>query len=193
MDLVRKNEAGKPKDFDACAGFLVSRSDYLILTLLKKDENRWIEIVNKLVMLLDEKGTEYLKSDEAVKKRDRKKADDKKQWRKQKPGKSYKNANELLKDKLTAFIHVLLCEWKYKSIDDQPLEYLTEEKMKQIKKADEKAIKETPEASEKFAVRYLYAVAMDSIYRIKEKEEFYNLKKVLESRLEKTDPNSKTL
>lgn len=152
------------------------RSDNLILTLLNKDENRCIEIVNKLVLLLDKKGTEYLKSDEAVKKRDGKKADEKKQLRKQKPDKFYKNANELLEDKLTAFIYVLLCEWKYKSKTDQPLEYLTEEKMKEIKEADEEAIKETPDASELFAVRYLYAVAMDSIYRIKEEEEFYNLK-----------------
>ena len=58
--------------------------------------------------------------------------------------------------------------------------------------AKKAAIWATPEASRLFAVQYLYALALDSIDEIGEKERFYNLKKVLESRLKKTDPNSKT-
>ena len=77
--------------------------------------------------------------------------------RERRPDKNYKNANQLFQDKLTAFIYVLLCEWWwYKSIDDQP------------------------QANELFAVQYLYAVALDSIVRIKEGEEFYYLNIVLD-------------
>lgn len=74
---------------------------------------------------MDVEGTEYLKSKEAkIKKREiRNKTKDPKS---RDNYKYYKNAKDLFEDKLTAFIYVLLCEWKYKSINDQPLEYHTE-------------------------------------------------------------------
>ena len=94
IGIKRRNEAGCKKDFDVCAGFLVSRSDNLILNLLNTDENICIKVGNKLEKLLDDEGKDYLKSDEAeINKRKRK---DKTKDPESKKDKNYKNANELL-------------------------------------------------------------------------------------------------